>query len=161
MKLFVGKGGFWDDIVSDKSPTSMRVLASFAPRPNLERLRMFEKHIKIESDDDVWVERFYMNTSGHNVYYYRSLRTNRCVLLQPPTGAACIVSLIDLHHYPELEDFALGPLDRNLRDIEKPQFTYHTTTSMQWWLKVKGSLRGICKKRHNIVSGNTKGSNND
>lgn len=47
--------------------------------------------IAIEGDEDVWVERSYMNAKGHRLPYYCSARTGRRQLFEPPTGAAAVV----------------------------------------------------------------------
>jgi len=75
---------------------------------------------KIESDDDVWVEREYVDKKGKRSSYFRSFRTRRCVLYEPPTGAGTLVLLNEIEKYPCLYEFATEPLDRPLSEIERP-----------------------------------------
>lgn len=77
---------------------------------------------KIESDDDIWVERFYQNKKGYQVPYFRSVCTNRCVRFEPPTGSGIVVTWNELDKYPFLKEFATEPLDRPLTEIEKPDY---------------------------------------
>jgi hypothetical protein len=101
---------------------------SFEPK----RDRRMEKVMgKIESDKDIWVERFYFNKKGRRVYYFRSFRTKRCVLWEPPTGSGTIVYLHELDNYPYLREFAMEPLDRKLTDIERPEYKGETYRERQ------------------------------
>jgi hypothetical protein len=101
---------------------------SFEPK----RDRRMEKLMgKIESDKDVWVERFYLNKKGRRVYYFRSFRTKRCVLWEPPTGSGTIVYLHELDNYPFLREFATEPLDRKLTEIERPEYKGETYRERQ------------------------------
>jgi hypothetical protein len=102
----------------DRDPLMNKEVDLFVPKPNVRMERILGK---IESDGDVWVERFYFSKKGRKIFYYRSVLTNRCVLLEPPTGAT-IVFLDELDRFPYLRGFALDPLDRPLKDIEKPDF---------------------------------------
>jgi glycerophosphoryl diester phosphodiesterase len=97
-----------------------------------KRDRRMEKLMgKIESDKDVWVERFYLNKKDRHVYYFRSVRTKRCVLWEPPTGSGTIVYLHELDNYPMLREFATEPLDRRLTEIERPEYKGETYRERQ------------------------------
>ena len=78
---------------------------------------------EIESDGDIWVERFYINKNGGRNYYYRSFKTGRCSYLDPPTGSAVVVYWDELQDYPFLHECATEPLGEKLPNIlERPDY---------------------------------------
>ncbi|CAB9516635.1 expressed unknown protein [Seminavis robusta] len=84
--------------------------------------RMDEIMGKVDDDGDIWVERYYLNRKDRRIYYFRSVRTKRCVLYEPPTGSGTVVCLSEVHKFPHLLQFATEPLDRPLSTIEKPNY---------------------------------------
>lgn len=68
--------------------------------------------------NDVWVECQYRNIEKKTIFYFRSIRTNRCVLWDAPSGAGVVICHTDLGQFPFLKAFASQPLDREGRQIE-------------------------------------------
>lgn len=83
----------------------------FQPRRSRMAERAFDSLLR--SDDDIWVERFYLNKRKQRVYFYRSFNTGKCVLSEPPSGARHIVRMRDLERAPPaVQRFAQEKLDR-------------------------------------------------
>lgn len=84
----------------------------------------FERQMgPVESDNDIWVERFYMNKEGGRTYYFRSVNTLRCVFMDPPTGSGTVIFWDELEEYPMLRQFATEPLGERLEVIlERPDY---------------------------------------
>jgi hypothetical protein len=85
----------------------------FQPRRSRLARRAFDTVLR--SDDDIWVERYYLNTRRQKINFYRSYNTGKCVLSEPPSGARHIVRIQDLERAaPDIQAFAKEQLDRGM-----------------------------------------------
>ncbi len=100
-----------------KSLNSKQTIDNYKPQPSLVALQAFD----LTSDGDVWVERYYFGKKNQRVSYYRSYRTGKCVLSEPPSGAHSIVFRRDLDTAPPaIQLFAVERLNyRALTDLAK------------------------------------------
>lgn len=72
-------------------------------------------HLKIKADGDVWVEKKGL-VDGIERNYFKSVKTKRCFVGEPPTGASHVIYLCEIHKYPaDLQAFALGSSHEQVR----------------------------------------------
>lgn len=119
---------------------------AFEPRQSRLAQRAFDSCLT--SDDDIWVERFYYNKAKHRVYFYRSFKTGKCVLSEPPSGAHCIVYMRDLDRAPRhIQQFALERLEKEiyLNCMEKSRPTLPPPTILRSKPQLK---KPPLKRRH-------------
>lgn len=84
----------------------------FLPQPSALALRAFGPN-KLASDEDIWVECYFLNKRQQPRYYYRSFNTGRCVPSEPPSGAQTVVYQRDLlNSPPDIQKFAQQKLSR-------------------------------------------------
>jgi hypothetical protein len=105
-------------MINDDKQTSHRPKASGSVLKHWEHA--------VQSDNDLWVEHSYKNKRGRAIYYYCSMLTGKCQLLEPPTGAATVVYQEEITADPTLRCRVPGPLPmEQLRVISRPIPSLH------------------------------------
>jgi hypothetical protein len=120
-------------------------LPAYRPKPSGSILMHWEHAIK--SDNDLWVEHYYKNKHGQDIYYYCSVLTSKCQLFQPPTGFATIVYQEGIAADPTLHCRVPGPLPKE----ESSRQAVERTRSELYLLR--SFLRG--QRNERIVSNET------
>jgi hypothetical protein len=135
-------------VVKQQQAEKISSRTTYRPTKSTDIQKRFPQAANNKGDNDVWVERFYMNKRMQPVVYYRSVTTQACVRGEPPTGASKIVYLEDLLEQDEddensdedddeddekykahqlLYNVALEPLPKSVQEtfgiVEKPAKT--------------------------------------